>query len=116
MEPEINYHNKQFRVVFNSSAGEVDAGLVFTYRQNRHILTCSYAGGTILQGFILGKIDPANGNLDFVYQQINSAGVLSSGTCHSVPKVLPSGKLQLYESWKWTFGRSGKGTSILEEI
>jgi len=112
----IHYHNKQFKVLSNSSDGEVTAGLVFTYQQEGQVLSCNYAGGNIIKGHILGTVNAANGVLSFVYHQVNAQGEVMVGKCTSTPEVLANSKLRLHESWAWLLGKSGSGTSILEEI
>jgi hypothetical protein len=61
-------------------------------------------------------VDSETGVLEFVYHQINTKGELSSGKCHSRPELLPSGKIRLHETWKWTSGKKGEGTSPLIEL
>jgi hypothetical protein len=56
------------------------------------------------------------GHLDARYQHLNQDGKLLTGTCQTVPEVLPDGRLRLYETWQWTSGDFSRGESILEEI
>ena len=111
----INYNNRQFRVVSTSDSGEVPEAFVFTYRQEGDILTCSYAGGTIRAGHLLGLVD-SDGHIAFRYHQVLASGELQTGECTSRPEVLPNGKLRLHESWRWTSGDGALGTSVLEEV
>ncbi|WP_232835142.1 n-acetylglutamate synthase [Pleomorphovibrio marinus] len=113
---KINYNGKKFKVESNSSGGELEEGLVFEYWQSGMVLSCTYSGSTILSGHILGKVDTENGELHFVYHQINTEEELSSGKCHSKPEWLPDGRIRLHESWSWISGKSGKGKSTLIEI
>lgn len=111
----INYHNKKFRPVANSSNGEVSEDLVFHYQQNGSILTCSYTGENILSGHLIGLVDE-NGCIEMSYHQINSAGELRTGICHSTPEIMDNGKIKLNENWQWTSGDKSTGSSILEEL
>lgn len=111
----INYNNKQFRAAMNSDNGEVDADLVFHYRQNGNILSCAYAGGRIVQGQLLGIVQE-DGSIDMRYHQVNTAGQIMTGTCHSTPEIMPDGKIKLHESWQWTSGDLSAGNSVLVEL
>jgi len=111
----INYHNKIFRVVSNTENGETAEDTVFHYKQAGNILTSTYAGGSIVQGHLMGLVDEA-GNIDMRYHQVNEQGELMTGKCTSQPEKLPNGKIRLHESWEWTSGDRSKGTSIIEEV
>ena len=111
----INYNNKRFKAIENSENGEISESLIFTYRQDRNLISCNYSGETILQGQLLGTIND-KGILHFSYQQINSRGQLKTGTCISTPEILSNGKIRLHEKWQWTNGDKSKGESILEEL
>lgn len=111
----MNYNNKKFRAVSNSENGEISSEMIFHYQQSGNILTCSYQGGVILQGHLLGKVD-ADGNIDMRYHQINEKGEIMTGICQSKPEMGTGGKLTLFENWQWTSGDQSKGTSILKEV
>ncbi|MFZ1675695.1 MAG: hypothetical protein WAT91_00400 [Saprospiraceae bacterium] len=111
----INYHNRKFAGVLNTPNGQVNSDTVFHYKQQEQILTATYKGGRIQQGSILGIVREDN-SLAFVYHHIDTNGNLKSGHCISRPEVLSEGRVRLHESWEWTFGGSGKGESVVEEI
>lgn len=119
MEKPLNrrnsYDNRIFSPVSNSSKGNISEKTCFFYHQKDDIVWAEYSGGEILKGFLVGKVDTEL-NLEFNYQHINSDMEIRIGNCKSVPKVLPNGKLQLYESWQWLNGDCSKGQSILEEL
>ncbi len=110
----INYHNKTFRPVSNTDNGEVGSDTRFHYQQQGNVLTCTYAGGRIVHGHLIALVD-AQGHIDMRYHQVNTQGELMTGTCHSTPEILPSGKIRLNERWAWTSGDCSKGESVLEE-
>ncbi len=112
---KINYHNKRFQVKGNSENGEVDELLIFKYMQKNNVLTCTYSGGQIVEGHILGLVR-SDGSLEFSYHQINAKGEIRTGICQSKPEIMENGLLRLHESWKWTSGDGSSGESILEEI
>ena len=87
----MNYHNKIFRPISNSTNGETSEQTVFHYKQTGQILTAEYAGGQIQKGHLIGLVDEL-GNIDMRYHQVNNKGELMTGTCQSTPKILPNGK------------------------
>jgi len=111
----INYNNRKFRPVSNTANGETSADTVFLYKQSGDVLTSSYAGGDIVQGHLMGKVD-SEGNISMCYHQINRNGELNSGTCHSRPEIMDNGKIRLFETWQWFTGDKSAGESVLEEV
>jgi hypothetical protein len=111
----MNYHGKKFRPVSSSENSEVSHETVFEYLQEGSILTCSYSGGSIQKGQLMGIVDE-HGNIEMHYHQINSEGEFMTGICHSRPEIMDDGKIRLHESWQWTSGDRTTGQSILEEI
>ena len=111
----INYNDKTFRSIANTASGEVNSETLFHYSQEENIITGNYAGGSIRSGQLIALIDD-EGNLNMRYQHINTAGELLTGICSSIPQLLPSGKIQLHETWQWTGGKEGSGNSIIEEV
>jgi len=75
----------------------------------------SYAGGDIRHGMLLARAD-CFGLLDMRYQLLYQNGLLLTGTCQTVPEVLPDGRLRLHETWQWTSGDFSRGESVLEEV
>jgi hypothetical protein len=112
---KINYHHRKFTGVTNSPSGQVSGDTIFHYQQHDNMLTASYSGGSIRQGYLLGLVNEDN-SLDFVYHHIDEHQTLKSGHCHSVPEMLPDGRIRLLEKWSWTFPKQGAGNSIVEEI
>lgn len=111
----MNYHNKKFRPVSNTPNGETSEETIFHYQQEGNILTCSYSGGQIKIGQLIGLVD-SQGSIDMRYHQINNKGELMTGICQSKPEILSDGRIRLHESWQWTSGDRSKGSSVLEEI
>lgn len=111
----MNYNNKQFRPVSNTENGETSEETIFHYRQVENILTCTYSGGQIITGQLIGLVDE-QGNIDMRYHQVNSKGELMTGICRSTPETLSDGRIRLHETWQWTSGDHSEGRSVLEEI
>lgn len=110
----INYNNRIFKPVINSENGETSSETTFHYKQNGNILTAEYSGGKIVYGHLVGLVDES-GHIDMRYHQINTAGELMTGICHSKPEILENGKIRLHETWQWTSGDMSKGESVIEE-
>lgn len=111
----INYHNKKFKVISNSSNGELDSTTVFHYQQKDQVVFCSYSCNDIVLGQLLGTVDE-KGIITMIYQQINQEKKLKTGKCISEPQLLANGKIRLLEKWEWTSADFSKGKSILEEL
>ena len=114
-QPMIDYHDRRFAPVSNSANGEVSPEVIFHYHQTGRIVTCSYAGGRIVSGQLIALVDD-QGRLDMRYHQVNDHGELMTGSCRSVPEVMPNGKVRLHETWQWTSGDGSSGSSVLEEM
>lgn len=111
----LNYHNRKFSSLSQVENGEVDEETVFHYRQEGKIVWATYTGGAIIFGTLVAKMN-MRGELEMVYQHLNKNREFKTGQCHSVPEILPDGRIRLYESWKWTSGDRSSGNSIIEEI
>ncbi|MGE6632101.1 n-acetylglutamate synthase [Bacillus sp. NPDC077027] len=111
----FQYDGKTFIPQSNSENGEVSSATMFHYRQESHILTGAYKGGSILSGVLVGTVND-DGTLQFRYHHVNEDDSMRSRSCYSVPKQLDHGKIQLHEKWKWMDGDLSEGESVIEEL
>lgn len=111
----IRYDGRAFEPVSNSSAGDVSSETRFFYRQSGDVVWATYEGGSVRFGTLVAKVDEHD-VLDMRYQHVSAAGELKTGTCRSVPELLEDGRLRLHESWRWTSGGEGSGSSVVEEV
>lgn len=111
----MNYNGKRFHVESSSENSEVGSDLIFQYEQTDAILTCTYQGGNILSGHLIGLVD-SSGKIQMRYHQITADGTLQTGVCNSTPEILDNGKIRLHESWRWTSGDRSSGESVLIEV
>lgn len=111
----IDYNDKKFKAVQNTINGETSEETVFHYKQNGNIVSSDYSGGKIIKGNLIGIVS-SNGEIDMRYHQINIEGKLMTGTCKSIPEILPNGKIRLHEEWRWTCDDESEGKSIIEEL
>lgn len=112
---KINYDNRKFSSVRNSETGEVSAETIFHYHQKDALVWAEYAGGEIVFGSLIAKVDE-NDCLEMRYQHLNQKDKLMTGKCFSTPEILADGRIRLYEKWQWTAGDFSAGESIIEEI
>lgn len=111
----MNYNNRKFKPIQNSGNAETSEETIFEYKQDGKILTCSYQGGKIVKGHLIGLVSK-EGVINMRYHQINKNGELTTGLCSSKPVIMKNGKIRLHETWQWTSGNRSKGSSVLEEI
>ncbi len=111
----FSYDGRSFRARQSSATGEVDASTLFHYRQRGEVVWATYYGGAVTWGTLVATVE-AGGHLDMRYQHVSSDGSLKTGLCRTRPELLPDGRLRLHETWSWTSGGEGTGTSILEEV
>ena len=110
----INYDGKIFVPQSNTENGEVDAETIFHYFQEHDLFWAEYSGGDVVKGHMLGKVSE-KGELDFHYQHLNKDGQVRIGKCHSIPRILESGVIELQEKWQWLNGDMSSGESVLVE-
>lgn len=110
----ISYEGKFFTTKHNTANGEVSEQTIFAYHQKDHLVWAEYSGGDIKKGYLLGMVQDHD-ELDFYYQHVNQKDELKIGKCHSIPKRLKDGKLELSETWEWLNGDQTKGASTLME-
>lgn len=110
----ICYDEKYFVPRENTENGEVDGNTLFAYHQDDNLLWADYSGGEIIRGHLVGTV-AENGELDFYYQHINEQKQVRVGRCHSIPKVLENGKIELSEKWQWLNGDKSEGVSVIVE-
>lgn len=111
----LNYDGRRFAPVATAENGDVDTSTRFDYRQRGDVVWATYRGGGVRMGTLVATVD-ARGGLDMRYSHVDAEGELRTGTCLSLPEVLPDGRLRLHETWQWTSGDGSSGTSTLEEI
>lgn len=112
VEEEFTVDDRYFTAVSNSGSGEVSEQTIFCYHQKGGVIWAEYSGGSIVKGFLVGKMDEDH-HLHFSYQHMNKDGELRTGSCDSEPRTV-DGRLRFIEKWKWTEGE--EGTSVIEEI
>lgn len=92
-------NNKRFRVVDNPN-GLSDTATIFEYTQEGDILSGTYAGESILKGYIVGKFIKDD-VIKLMFQCITNRGELRAGTSEGKINKLTSGKIKINFKWRW---------------
>jgi hypothetical protein len=111
----VNYNGRNFVSIENTENGEVSSQTFFEYKQEGNIISATYGGGDIVQGTLIGIVRN-DGCLEFRYNHVNSRSEIRGGKCVSTPKILPDGRIRLYENWQWLDAETTEGSSIIEEV
>ncbi|MGL4849403.1 MAG: n-acetylglutamate synthase [Clostridium sp.] len=111
----FNYDGMMFSPKSNTENGEVSNLTIFKYKQKGNVLSGEYASGDIVKGTLLGQV-LENGELEFYYNHTNIKNEQRVGKCKSIPKILESGKIELYEKWQWLNGDMSEGESVIIQI
>jgi uncharacterized protein DUF6196 len=100
-------------VAVTAANGEVDAATIFRFRQQGSHVSCTYSGGAVVEGFLVGNVERAV--LDFVYVQSDQQGRLDAGTSRGELDRLPDGRLRMIEHFRW-FTRAGRGCNEFVQL
>lgn len=88
---------------------------ILEFEQTSEVVSARYRGGTIVDGYLIGKLDPAGTSLHFCYVQADVRGNVDAGSSTGTIDQMQDGRLRLTEEFKW-FTRSGRGINVFEEI
>jgi hypothetical protein len=99
--------------VVDSGGGVATTETIFRYAENDGVITATYEGGTVRQGFLVGT--RSADALDFRYAQLHTDGSTATGHCVTRLERLDDGRVRLNESWAWD-SRPGSGRSVAEEL
>jgi len=105
----INFNNKTFSLVQNSTAGSAGAETKFNYKQEGNMVTADYYGGIIRYGKIIAILK--ENKLDMLYQCLTVSNELKAGKAMADISVLDDGKLKLQLNWEWLGDNGEKGIS-----
>lgn len=110
----INYNGRHFVSIENTENGEVSSQTFFEYKQEGNIISATYGGGDIVQGTLIGIVRK-DGSLEFRYNHVNSKSEIRGGKCVSTPKILPDGRIRLYENWQWLDAETTEEAQLLKK-
>ena len=103
------------RASSTDSGGVVSGETILELEQTSDVVSGRYRGGTIIDGYLVGKLDPTGTSLRFCYVQVDLCGNVDAGSSIGTIDEMPDGRLRLIEGFQW-FTRSGHGTNVFEEV
>ena len=106
---EINFNNKTFSLLENSTNGKVNAETVFEYKQEGDLVTADYHGGPIRYGKIIAVLKDVK--LHMLYQCMTTENELKAGKAIAKIEFTEQGKMKLSFDWEWLGDKPQKGTS-----
>jgi hypothetical protein len=106
---EFNFNNKTFFLLENSENGKVNSETVFKYKQEGHLVTADYYGGTIKYGKIIAHLN--NKTLNMLYQCITTEDELKAGKAVALISLTNKNKMKLTLNWEWLGNKNESGIS-----
>jgi hypothetical protein len=100
-------------VTSTASLGVVNAETTFEFHQEGSRIWCRYAGGAVLDGFLIGHV--VRDTVQFVYIQTDRDGRLDAGTSEGDLRRTADGRIQMEERFHW-LTRDGSGLNVFEEL
>ena len=73
----LNFNNKKFALLGNSTNGKVDTDTIFIYKQKGNLVTADYHGGSIKYGKIIALLN--KDKLDMLYQCLTTDNPAKGG-------------------------------------
>jgi hypothetical protein len=108
-------HGRRMRVTSTDSSGVVSGETILEFEQTSDVISARYRGGTIVGGYLIGKLDPTGTSLRFCYVQADLCGNVDAGSSTGTIEEMQDGRLRLIEVFQW-FTRPDRGTNVFEEI
>jgi len=100
-------------VASTADNGEVGTETKFRFEQRGDNVSCAYAGGAVVSGFLMGRLE--GDVLRFVYVQTDHEGRLDAGESRGDLERLPDGRIRMIENFHW-FTRSGEGRNEFVQL
>jgi hypothetical protein len=104
-------HGRRMRVASTDPDGVVSAETVLEFTQTGDVVSARYSGGAIVDGHLIGRLDPSGTLLHFCYVQVDLRGNVDAGTSIGTIGRMQDGRLRLTEEFQWfgvLFGKSPK--------
>jgi hypothetical protein len=96
-----------------NEGGDVGSETVFEFEQVGERIAASYAGGSILDGYLVGTL--VDGTWDIRYAQIDEDHETATGHSVGEVEVLDDGRVRVADEWEWE-SKPGSGRSVHEEV
>jgi hypothetical protein len=93
--------------------GVINVDTTFTFHQSDETVRAEYAGGQVVQGYLVGLMQGPQ--LTFRYCQLERSGALNGGMSICDLRRSDDGKIQIIEHFEWA-SRDGGGRNVLQEL
>lgn len=113
MKP-LNFNNKKFALLENSTNGKVDTETIFIYKQKGNLVTAEYHEGRIAYGKIIALLN--KDKLDMLYQCMTTDNQLKAGKAIANITLSENQKIKLKLDWEWLNGNKTSGNSEYIEL
>ncbi len=110
----INLNNVRMNVVETAATGVVNEKTIFTFSQVGNIVTGTYSGGEIINGFLVGM--KKDKEFTFSYCQLQNNGKIDNGHSNCILMMGEDGKLRLIERFKWASRGDKEDINIFKEL
>jgi hypothetical protein len=110
---EFDFNGRRMRTVATAASGVVSSETVLVFEQLGDVVSARYRGGSVVDGYLIGRLDAAT--LNFRYVQADVDGSLDAGVSVGTVERMPDGRLRLIERFQW-LTRPESGTNVFEEM
>lgn len=114
-EESISLNQINMNVVKTDACGVVNHETIFHFSQDKDVVEADYAGGKIVQGFLIGKMTNQN-KLTFSYCQLQMDGKLDNGSSVCEVSKDTDGKIILTEHFEWSSRPGEFGTNVFKQL
>jgi hypothetical protein len=114
MEHYKSLDGVRMNVIKTDPDGVVNKDTFFLFSQEENIVSASYSGGKIKQGFLIGILN--ENKLIFSYCQLQKDGNIDNGQSACELSMSENGKLRLTENFTWASREGIAGINVFEEL
>lgn len=108
----LQLNGVRMRAVKTDQHGVVNKDTQFLFSLDRDVVTAEYSGGSVVQGFLVGRC--CGSSLEFSYCQMHDNGNVTGGRAHAEIATTADGRLRMVEHF--TFDDGSSGVNILEQV
>lgn len=109
----MNLNNVKMNVIQTAANGVVNESTIFSFTQSDNVVSATYSGGLILQGYLVGTVH--QNKLSFSYCQLQTNGQMDNGKSEC-DIFVENGKMKLVEHFTWTSRNDEAGVNIFREL
>ena len=110
---EFDFNGRRMCTASTDVSGVVSSETVLIFEQVGDVVSARYRGGSVVDGYLIGRLDAAT--LKFRYVQADVNGNLDAGVSIGMVERMSDGRLRLIEQFQW-LTRPESGTNVFEEM